>query len=487
MAPPNVLLVVLDSLRAYNCSLYGHDNETTPALESLAERATVFEQARAPSIHSVSSHASIFSGYHVPEHEVTQHESRLDPAATVWHELATDHGHDTGIFTPNAVVTLSSNLDEAFETTVGAKRSVDDRLFDGVITPADLAGETSPGEYLRAALGSGTPVRAVLNGAYDQFVPGTSASQDPETEHADVYVEALLEWVDERDGPWAACLNLMDAHYPYAPDDEHDRWGGEWIDAIHEELLSTPLSRTFLQGRPWGQLRALESLYDGCIHQVDAAVDRVVRELQARGELDDTLLVVTSDHGEGFGERSRVTPEVRLVDHSWGLHERLTHVPLVVVEPGQYESGMSRHVTDLATLQRFPAAVRAAVAGESAADAFVPDGPVLSSTYCVDPPGDELPLVEAHREPYFGPWRAVYRETGDGVRKSVTRRDDSATVQIRDARVSYRLAADDLEEDPVEVVDGIFGELDGADVALGEGDELDAATEQHLEELGYLR
>lgn len=509
MADPNVLLVVLDSVRARNCSLHGHDNETTPHLSALAERerATVFEQARAPSIHSVASHASIFSGYHVPQHGVTEHESSLDPAATVWHELAADHGYETGIFSPNVIVTESSNLGTAFATLEGARRDANQRRFPGALTPADLAGDTGPVEYLRAALGHDRPLRSVLNGFHDQLATGTGMSHDPDAEHADVYVDSLLEWVDDRSGPWAACLNLMDAHYPYVPDAEHDRWAGEGIAAIHDDLMGKPLARAFLQGRPWGQLRAVESLYDGCIHQVDAAVDRLVKALESRGELDDTLVVVTSDHGEGFGERSRVSPAARLVGHSWGIHEALTHVPLVVLDPTADGSPGSRsddgsaedRISAPATLTRFPDAVRAALAGNSVTDAFVPgDDPVLCSTYRVVPPGDELPVESEEREPYLGPWQAVYRQDDDvdGLAKFVRHGDDAARVHVRDAQVSFRVdgpsgpsQGETADDDPAGVVEAAYDGLESADVALGDPTDRDvnADTEQRLEELGYLR
>jgi arylsulfatase A-like enzyme len=541
MAGPNVLLVVLDSVRARNCSLYGHDNETTPRLAALAERpdATVFEQARAPSIHSVASHASIFSGLHVPEHDVVEHESSLDPAATVWHELATDHGYATGLFSPNVIVTESSNLAAPFETLVGAKRDADPRPFADALAPTDLEGTTGPVEYLRAALGDDRPLRSLVNGVHDQFAEGAGLSQDPEREHADVYVDELLSWVDGQSGPWAACLNLMDAHYPYVPDPEHDRWGGPPIEAIHDDLVGEPLARAFLGGRPWGQLRAVESLYDGTIHQVDAAVDRLADALESRGVLSETLVVVTSDHGEGFGERSRVTPETRLVGHSWGIHEALTHVPLVVIDPTADDSERAgTRVSRPATLTRFPDAARAAVADESVVDAFVPDGePVVASTYRVPPPGDQLPLDPGERDPYLGPWRAVYRETipsggadgpadanadgaadatddgtGDandagtasrgesGVTKFVTHDADAAAVRVRDAQVAYRVtrsrdgsadesAGDPTENSPRSVVESVYDSLEPAGVTLSDGTDrdLDQDTEQRLEELGYLR
>ena len=231
MVPPNVLLIVLDSARARNCSLYGRDNETTPFLERFADEAAVFEQARAPSIHSISSHVSLFTGYHVEEHNVTEHKSFVEPDATVWHRLGADHGYETGLFTANVIVSQTSNLADSFDTCVGPRRA-NFRLFERGLAPLDVQGDLTGAEYLREALAHDAPVRSVLNGVYKKLEP-RGGSQDPDEEGADVYVDEFLDWIDAQSGPWAACLNLMDTHTPFVPDAEYDRWSD---DEAHEAL-----------------------------------------------------------------------------------------------------------------------------------------------------------------------------------------------------------------------------------------------------------
>lgn len=481
MKRPNVLLVILDSVRAHNCGLYGHDNETTPRLTEFAESSTVYENAHAPSIHSIASHASIFSGYHTEEHRIRRHESYLDPEATIWHELSAEHDYETGLFTPNVVITEASNLDESFDAYVGPKRETRQRFFDAGISPGDVPGDPSFGEYLRECGSSGAPLRSVLNGFYFRFVR-SGESQDPTKERADVYVDELLEWVDDRSGPWAACLNLMDAHQPYVPAEQHDLWGGTPLAEVRDQIPRGPNSSVFLRGHPYGQLSCLEALYDGCIRQADTAVGQLVDRLAETGALSDTLVVVTSDHGEGFGERSRLTPPVRLVDHSWGISEQLTHVPLIVNTPQQ---GEARTIEEPATLTRFPSVVRAAIDGGDPSTEFAPDdGVVLSSTYRIEPPGDELPIEEDERDPYFGPWRAVYyRENGD-LFKAATRGDDQITLRLHDAQTASKEGEYGRQR-----VEAEFDELSPVDVAIGSASEreVEDQVEDRLADLGYLR
>lgn len=480
MRDPNILLIVLDSVRARNCSIYNHDNETTPFLSSFASRATVFEQARAPSIHSVSSHASMFSGYHTEQHGVTEHTSELSPEYNIWRELSEEYGYQTGIFSPNSIVMETSNLSECFDHRVGPNRTTADRLFDDAIAPEDIADEVGSLEYASEALRTDAPLRSLVNGLYYKFAYHTG-SVDPESESADVYIGEFIDWIDGRDAPWAACINLMDAHYPYVPRTDHDIWGGESIRRLQDSLPGGPLGKVFLRGQPWGQLRALESLYDGCIRQLDAALSQLVTDLDERGILDETLVLITSDHGEGFGERSTVTPEVRLATHNWGIGEVLTHVPLVVREPGQ-SSGES--VSEPATLSRFPSVVRTALDSTSAdpASQFVPDDePVVSSTFRVRPPGDSLPLDRDRKELHFGPWRALYKTESGDVYKYARRHGDETCLCVPTAQTTYEV------DRGTSIVTRVFDDMTKGNVRLDSPDEQEMSedAEQRLKNLGY--
>lgn len=480
MADPNVLLVVLDSVRAKNTSLHGHGNRTTPYLEDFAAEARTYEQARAPSIHSVSSHASIFTGLDVPEHDVSAHESELAPERTIWHELSAEYGYATGMFSPNVIVTVTSNLADPFETVDGPRSDVTNRLFENAVSPVDVEGHQTKAEYLRRCIESGVPLRSALNGLYFLYGGKTAEKRD---ERAPTYVDSFLEWSDSVERPWAACLNLMDAHYPYRPDPEFDEWGGPELQAIHDEL-STPPSKEIVANEDWWKLRAVESLYDGCIRQLDAAVERLVGALRDRGDLEETLLVLTSDHGEGFGEWSNVNPAVRMADHGWGIHEVLTHVPLVVRPPG----GAGGHrETDLASLTRFPDAVRGTIQGSETPGSeasFAVEEYALASTYRLEEPTKVLPSTVADRARFAGPWRAVYEQTSDGVRKHVTQGSNAARLTIPDAQSSVVLDTTDTG-----LVGEIYGGLTDANVRVGErtSEAIDENVERQLEELGYLR
>lgn len=279
---PNVLVVVLDSVRAQNCSLYGHLNETTPFLESFSDESVLYTQARAPGTWSLPSHASMFTGYHVEEHRLTSRDRRLEPGHTIWETLRDDHGYETGVFTRNPFVTRDTyGLNRGFSTTVSslATRSYP---FDDATNPLEFTEDhdserSEIRQYISHCLDYDQPVRSFANGALQKadrtFPNRLPAFLRPEkTNSAAAYTEAFLEWQQDRTAPWAACINLIDAHDPYTPQAEYDLWGSDDLHQLQTDLGDHRWD--FYSGRrPWWQRKALEALYDGCIRQLDAAVE----------------------------------------------------------------------------------------------------------------------------------------------------------------------------------------------------------------------
>jgi arylsulfatase len=490
----NVLLVILDTVRAKNTSLHGHANETTPFLTTLAERATVYKQARAPAARSLDSHVSIFTGLGVEEHGVTRADRRLAPGTTIFDELRNE-GYATGVFTENSWLTdVDAGLRDPFEMRVGPQNVP----YPDAMDPTAFVVEEGQGQYvefLRAAFGSGSlreTWQALANGAavkvgsdYPRllrYFPGDAGRSTP----ASIYVDRFLDWSAGHD-EWAACVNLMDAHHPYEPAVEYDRWGGKRLRTLQDDIEDVKWE--FSGGhRPWWQRRALEGLYDGAIRQIDAELERLVAELERRGEFDDTLLFVCSDHGEGFGEPSRVRPGTRVASHSVGVHEVLLHVPLVVRYPGQTEG---RRVEDVASLVGFPDAVRGALDGDGPdATPFVPEGPVRATVHGLD---------DAVREraarycddlgPYTATSRVVYEGAGHDVRKSVTWREEAVEIGVYDAETSYRMTPwSDRDERAAERVASAFEGLEDRGVREGGRgvEDLNEDAYQHLEDLGYV-
>jgi len=475
----NVLLVVLDSTRARNTSLHGYDRETTPVLEAFAERSTVYTQARAPGIHSIASHVSMFTGTHVEEHEALHHTAQVDPSRSIYHELHEDLGYATGLFTNNRIVSNASNLGTHFEYQFEpdyplAKRlenTLGNPIVESVYYHLDDAASRVAGFTRKLP---GTDRLAGLTNS----IGSDSSEGGFKTTHGGKFVDGFLDWESQQDGPWAACLNLMDTHSPYRPEPEFDRWSEEGDRRIQAE--DQPSVREVLGGDGWERLEALEGLYDGTIRQADAIVGDLIEKLEERGELSETLLIITSDHGEAFGERSRVDPAVRLRGHKWGIHEVLTHVPLVISHPGQTEGEV---VDDIVSLTDLPDLIRATVDGTREADQPLTSGDVvLSSTFRL--PERKMKKYKSvdDIEQYVGPWRAVYEETDGTVRKSAQNDEHYAIVDIEGTG-----EATVVSREPHDRVSEVYDRLEETGVLTEQSTEIDDELEEKLEQLGYIR
>lgn len=472
MNQPNVLLLILDSVRAQNVGHLGHPRNTTPYLDEFGDKATTYTNARTPGIHSISSHVSLFTGYHVAEHQATSHGASIKPGHTVWEEL-TERGYQTGLFTPNSIVAESSNLASFFDHVEGPER--EELRFPDALGPAAVQGDTSYLEYLIACLKSDEPLKSVLNGLYREFGRST-AVHDPKREHGGEYVRKFLEWYDRDDDPWAACINLMDAHYPYLPQDEFVTWSDDKIRALHEEAMGGPLTTQYLGDRPFWELVASEDLYDDCIRQADAYVGKLLSALEESGELEDTLVVLTSDHGEGFGEYSPLNNSVRLIDHSWGISDEVSHVPLVVKHPGQ-----ANHETieAPASLTNFPTVVRSSLEDGDTTDFVAGSTGALTTSYRVEEPGDELPLPESKRDPYLGPWHALCHKVGDDVVVDAMRRSDDVRY------FPSRTVSSPSSASGRETIETVVKNLAPVDMTNDSRD-INTEVQERLNQLGYV-
>lgn len=478
---PNILLVVLDSVRARNTSLHGYGRETTPFLSTLAEESVVYTQARAPAATSLTSHASMFTGRPVPEHGLRATSNRLEPGHTIFEQLV-ERGYETAVFSENTWITqVDVGLNRGFETIHGPQNVP----FPEAVDPRAFVAESGMGQYapyLRTAMRDSQTLKSLANGvsiklAYDypKLLPDI-LRPNSEGNH---YVDAFLDWQSARESPWAACLNLMDAHIPYEPSAEHDLWGGKQLRAIQDSISEQKWQ--FAGGqRPWWQREALESLYDGAIRQADAAVERLFAALEQREVLDETLVVVTADHGEGFGEYSHIRPGVRIAEHNVSVHESLLHVPLVVREPGDTSS---RRVDDLVSLTAFPTAVNRLL--NHGNPSFATDEPVTSTAVGLDKPKqDRASQFVGDLSLYTKPTNAVYDYgPDDRVRKSVARGDMSLTVEIPTVQNNFVVARTDEGR-----VGSVFEHFESTNIST-EGtdvDGMDADTRRHLEDLGYV-
>lgn len=476
MKHPNILLIVLDSVRARNTSLHGYHRDTTPFLRRFANSSTLYKQARAPGVGSVQSHVSIFTGLHVHEHRMNSTNKRLKPESTIWEKLAKD-GYSTGIFSYNTYITQAPiGLKNAFEHVT----SGESLPFPEAVDPESFAG-SDVGRYLdffSSAIRNKSFIKSMINGVSlkannSDLIPYQLRSNGRS------FTNFFIDWHDEQDGPWAACINYMDAHTPYYPDAKFDDWATQSDHDIPNNIDHWTWDFMPQNSENLNKLQGLENLYDGCIRQADAEVKRIIDYLKKSDCFEDTLIVITADHGEGFGETSEIREPIS-VGHgaAGGIEEGILHVPLLVKFPSQNQPNC---IERPASLTEFPSVVESVVNENQSRKGFVPEGPVISSSLGVPDHVQENALQDRQIMSQLNlEGKAVYKKEDSKVFKYTKYGNESGRFECVNPHTTVHLDSDIKEK----VVDA-FGSLTQSSAVGSNKCGLNEDVEARLEELGY--
>ena len=311
---PNIVLITMDTVRADHMGVYGYHRANTPHLQALARNATLYSNFIAASSITLTSHASIFTGLYPQSHGAY----RISPDFTKGRPL------------PDTIPTVTTSLASA-----------------GYRTMAVIANRY----YLRSEWGMtrgfqifnmGFP--AVLISTNRPFLlrnslrrhlltfDGVSQDLDTYTWGADLINRNAFDLLDQADRqtPFFLFLNYMDAHEPYVVPPPYNRLypgrdssftGADYWPVEHEvDDLGMPLNPRLRNH--------FNSQYDAAIAYLDEHLGRLVAELKRRGLYDNTLLIITSDHGEALGEQG-------FVGHDVSTSQSQVHIPLIVKYPHQ--------------------------------------------------------------------------------------------------------------------------------------------------------
>jgi arylsulfatase A-like enzyme len=321
---PNLLLIVLDTVRAMSMGLYGHSQQNSPHLEQLARGGVLFRNAFSPSSWTLPGHATMFTGRY-PAELAAGWQSPLREEHTTLAEVLSRHGYLTAGFV--------ANLQYATREVGVAQGFI--HYEDFPMSLAEVVMSSSLGRFI-----ANNPALRSLVGYYD--ILGRKTARD--------ITNDFLKWVRAgRDRPVFAFLNYYDAHEPYLPPSPYDTTFGDPRQRNLEMIryLSPRMAeRTDKRGMPALERLAEEQAYDAAIAYMDAELGRLLDELDRRGLIENTVIVVTSDHGELFGEHE-------FFSHGNSLYSPTLHVPLLMVFPTRLPRGVS--VDHYVTLRDLPA------------------------------------------------------------------------------------------------------------------------------------
>jgi arylsulfatase A-like enzyme len=294
---PNVLIFLIDTLRADHVSAYGHPHNTTPNLDAFAREGVLFENVFAQAPQTAPSHASLFTSTHPASHGI-------------WNDVKTEGG-----------------------------ALVHPRLADPAVTLAEVLHDA--GWHTAAIADGGWLIedRGLMQG-FEHY----------ETKNRGVVdrVERGIEWLEKHAGrkqPFFLFLHTYQVHTPYLPPVGYeDRFAGDYLGPMREVLqrareyaespeIRNPLTdvqqKVFnpaLEGATAEDAAFLRALYDAELSLVDEQFALLMGWLRVNGHLDDTIVIVTSDHGEEFDEHGEFGHKQ--------VYDECLRVPLLVHLPG---------------------------------------------------------------------------------------------------------------------------------------------------------
>jgi arylsulfatase A-like enzyme len=319
---PNILVIILDTVRAASFGLYDGAPATTPRLREWAREGVVFDNAYAPAPWTLPSHASFFTGRYAGELNADW-TIPLGDADSTLAEVLRARGYATGAFVGNMhYAAWDAGLQRGFAAYRDYRRTWNQTILSSSYTQTRLF------RQLRAARSIAAAARALRS-------PDLSIDIKHTFDHKRGHEisASFVDWqasLGER--PFFAFLNYFDAHRPY---------------------YAPPEYRTFPKADDTGR-----DSYLAAIAWLDSQIDGVLDTLRARGVLDRTLVIVTSDHGELFKEHG-------LSGHAHNLYRNVLWVPLYVRYPNRVPRDVRVNapislrdlpatIADLAGVQRSP-------------------------------------------------------------------------------------------------------------------------------------
>jgi arylsulfatase A-like enzyme len=300
---PNIIFVLIDTLRADRLSCCGYGKRTSPNIDSLARSGLLFENAIVSAPWTLPSHASLFTGLFPGEHGATDENLHLRQDLPTLAELLGDAGYFTAAYaTDNGWLSDDTSLMRGFGHFYGSTYQKPPRMLGS--------------RLLRKIRWK---VRTTLK-----------LDTQHHLTHALDAVEGYLNVYRQKGEPLFFFLHVMETHMPYRPSERSmRRFGLDKVDPGQIKYLQDKFReyRAAPEKMAKEQLKILSGLYDACVATVDSRLGRLFRLVRKRLHRDNTVLVITSDHGEQLGEHG-------LLNHWMSLYDVLLRVPLIIYGPG---------------------------------------------------------------------------------------------------------------------------------------------------------
>ena len=318
---PNIIVIVIESLRADHCGCYGQKRATTPTLDGVAREGVTFSQCYASSSWTTPSVGSLMTGLSPIHHGLTSVTGKLpDGISTLSQELKRSGYYTLGVLC-NSCADGKMGFDRGFD------------VYDDFTILADL-------DLDLFAAGGGAGRKEIHNVSVDR-------------QTTDLALRHLRKAPQDR--PYFLFVFYFDPHFNYIPSGGYaTMFDPDYRGKADGNVFGLPDRYTYPDPRDLEHVRAL---YDGEVRQTDDEIARLLGAMREKGRLSDKdLLVITSDHGEEFCDHGGLK-------HGFTLYEEVVRVPLVMRWPGRLPAG--KKVSALVEHRDLPGTLVAAAGGKA--------------------------------------------------------------------------------------------------------------------------
>ncbi len=438
----NVLFVVLDTVRKDRLSPYNSDVDFTGNIGDFAGDATVFEDAVAQAPWTLPSHASMFTGLYPWEHNATQKNLYLETDRELLAERFQDAGYRTACYTSNTWLSPYTGMTEGFDDI--------DNFFP--VLPSDLLPAKLQRFWERLNTGRARWVLDRLMDIGDRFHQWfESSGRSSKTEDTLAKAEEFMR----EDGEFFLFLNLMDAHEPYYPLEEYRERHAP--DVNPDDVCQIP--GRYYADKEDADFDAISRLYDAEMDYLDDKVGELLAFMDEHDLMEDTIIVITADHGQDLGENGRY-------GHQFTVSEETVAVPLIIRADGLEDGRRDEQVELRELYDLVPQLAGIAETGEEPGTEYAKGGYAY--------PQLDLRNMPAEKKEAYGKELAFAR--GDG--QKAVREENGGTV-VR----GIDLATGDGVEPSTALLDAL--DMIGS-AEEGSGEIGDEQVKERLEDLGYL-
>jgi arylsulfatase A-like enzyme len=336
MELPHIILIIMDTVSAKRCSLYGHTCSTTPGLARLATDAVVYRHCFTPAAWTIPSHISLFTGLFPGQHGGNNMNFIYPGEYYTLPEVLKDSGYATMAISSNLLISRQMKFNFGFdefhsmESLFSTDRYYHMRETINALKPQIKSDLKEAGLILQKSWAEKYPlypVQHILDRIYWKYWGNIIEYSSHATKRTFQLAQKLLKRI--RNSPVFLFINVMEAHDKYNP----PRRFLQGLD--RKQLKETSLNKRgaldFYFDPPElpYEKELVRRLYEQEVTYLDEVLSDFMHFLEKAGLQDDTLLIVTADHGESLGEHG-------IWGHIFGLYNELIHVPLLIKYPRSF-------------------------------------------------------------------------------------------------------------------------------------------------------